>query len=171
MKRIISLALCAAVMLCLFGCASKINEPAVPVRFFYPLPTDSVSYGQEGGAITHELREGAGHEGDTNYLLNLYLLGPSAENLHNPFPADTKLVLLQVSNGIADLILSEPFAQLTGMDLTVACACLTLMLSELTGAHAVSVSVNGMQLDGQSRITMQVKDLLMTDTSAVPEAE
>lgn len=170
MKRIIALTLWVAAMFCLFGCAAKIDEPAEPVRFFYPRPTDSISFVQKDGAITHETRESAGHVGDHAYLLNLYLLGPSAEGLRNPFPSGTKLMFFEVRNGIAEVVLSEPFARLSGMDLTAACACLSLTVQELTGAQTVSIGVAGQQLDGQTRITMRLEDILRNDTSALPDA-
>lgn len=170
MKRILTLTLFAAMLLCLFGCAAKIDEPAEPVRFFYPRPTDSISFVQADGAITHETRESAGHVGDHAYLLNLYLLGPSGEGLRNPFPSGTKLMFFEVRNGIAEVVLSEPFARLSGMDLTAACACLSLTVRELTGAQTVSIGVAGQQLDGQARITMRLEDILRNDTSALPDA-
>ena len=170
MKRIIALTLYAAMLLCLFGCASRIDEPAEPVRFFYPRPTDSISFVQTDGAITHEVRESAGHTGDHAYLLNLYVLGPSAEGLRNPFPSGTKVMFFEVRNGIAEIVLSESFARLSGMDLTVACACLTLTIHQLTGAQTVSIGVAGQQQDGQNRVTMQVEDILRNDTSALPDA-
>ena len=52
------------------------------------------------------------------------------------------------------------------MDLTLACACITLTCLELPGVESVSISAQGSQLAGQQALTMSREDLLLEDLGA-----
>ena len=86
MKRMISLLLSLALLLCLPACAHHVDAPKEPVQFYYPWHTDQLQYGDPQGVITHELREAAGYTDRYSYLLNLYLRGPVTQGLRDPLP-------------------------------------------------------------------------------------
>ncbi len=53
-----------------------------PVTFYYP--RREYQYGAEDGVISSEQREASGHADDLHYLLSLYLIGPSSDELVSP---------------------------------------------------------------------------------------
>ena len=86
MKRFFCLLLC----LCLFlpGCSGELMKN--PVTFYYP--RQEYRYGAEDGVISSEQREASGHTNDLRYLLSLYLIGPSSDELVSPLPWGTRLL-------------------------------------------------------------------------------
>ena len=86
MKRFFCLLLC----LCLFlpGCSGELMKN--PVTFYYP--RREYRYGAEDGVISSEQREASGHANDLRYLLSLYLIGPSSDELVSPLPWGTRLL-------------------------------------------------------------------------------
>lgn len=76
------------------------------------------------------------------------LAGPADETLFSPFPAGVELRDLSLEEGILHLDLSEPYDGLTGMDLTLANACLTLTLCQLDGVSGVEITVDGAENSG-----------------------
>ena len=165
MKRLICLLLSLSLLLCLAACASKVDAPKEPVQFYYPRHTDQLQYGDTDGVITYELREAAGYADRYSYLLNLYLRGPVSQELRDPFPSGISVVSLETGAGSAELVLTDAFAQLSGMELTVACACLTLTLHNLTGIESLTVTTQNQQLGTEGKIVMNLSDILFMDNS------
>ena len=168
MKKCISFLLCLCLLASFWGCAPRTEAPQVPVRFYYPRTVDTIQYTASGGAFTYEDRESAGYTDNLPYLLNLYFRGPADSTLRNPFPTATSVTELKVYGNYAFLTVSDSFAQLTGMDLTVACACLTLTVTELTGAETLCLSTNSQLLDNHERLLLQAKDFLFMDDTTAP---
>ena len=70
------------------------------------------------------------------------------------------------------IVLSDFFSALTGMDLTLACACLTLTACELTGAKGITVSTETTLLDGNRSVSMTVEEVLLLDIcDTIPDPE
>lgn len=159
MKRLLCLLLTLILCFSLMACHDDQPKLQAPVNFYYPRlePT----YGTANGMIAPVSAEGAGFDQET--LLNRYLQGPADKDFVSPFPADTKLLSLTDKDTIINLQLNQNFAQLTGMDLTLACACLTLTTIELTGADTVRIFVKDSTLDGAPQIVMDRNCLTMLD--------
>ena len=51
------------------------------------------------------------------------------------------------------------------MDLTMACACLTLTLHSLTGIETLTVTTQDQQLEPEGKIVMRLSDILFMDNS------
>jgi germination protein M len=168
MKKCISLLLCLCLLLSFCGCARRVEAHQVPVRFYYPRTIDAIQYTASGGAFTYEDREGAGYTDNIPYLLNLYFRGPADATLRNPFPTATSVTELKVYGKYAFLTVSDSFAQLTGMELTIACACLTLTVTELTGAETLCLRTNSQLLDNHERLLLQARDFLFMDDTTAP---
>ena len=100
MKRFLCLLLC----LCLFlpGCSGELMKN--PVTFYYP--RREYRYGAEDGVISSEQREASGHTNDLRYLLSLYLIGPSSDELVSPLPWGTRLLGVSRENGTVTLELT-----------------------------------------------------------------
>ena len=168
MKKSISILLCLCVLLSLFGCADRAEAPQVPVQFYYPRTIDTIQYTINNGAFAYELRESAGYTDNIPYLLNLYFRGPADATLRNPFPTATSVTELKVYGKYAFLTVSDSFAQLTDMDLTIACACLTLTVAELTQVDTLCLRTNSTPFGNYDQLLLHVSDFLFTDDTTAP---
>ncbi len=161
MKRMLCLFLMLSLALCLFGCFGREKKPEEPVKFFYPRTV--AAYGSTDGVIAWELREAAGHREDYLYLLEQYFTGPQSQSLTRGFPRSVKVKDVQVIGTSAKIELNDFASLLTGLDLNVACACLTATIMELTGAQTVTIRAESALLDGNTAITMTREQLLLWD--------
>lgn len=137
MKRTISLIL----LMCLFlsGCSISGEWIKEPVTFYYV----HESYQKDmQEVIASEVREASGHRNDLAYLLALYSMGPSTENLKSPLPRNTKIILTECTADRIELNLSENALTITDADFTLASACIALTCMELTDAQQVTIICN-----------------------------
>ena len=163
MKKLFCLMLIISLLLC--GCATE--EPIEnPVLFYYRV--ENVGYFSTEGVIDSERREAGIRGDDYEYLLNQYLLGPEGQGFAATFPKGTAVMSLKEEDQRLDIQLSANFAQLTGLDLSLACACLTLTACRLTGAKTVRIRADNAMLDGSETITMEYSRLVLEDLCRVP---
>lgn len=170
MRRIIAILLALLLLPGLCACAQE-EELVAPVSFYYlraPLPNGEIIHGSADSVIAPELRESAGRETDYTYLLEIYLLGSLDPQLRSPFPLGTFLVDFKLENGNAILTLTDDFAELSGVDLSLACGCLTTTVLELTGAECVTIFADGVLIDGKDSLTFDRNSFLLFDDT-VPE--
>jgi len=73
--------------------------------------------------------------------IQMYLTGPVDASLRNPFPRDLTVTAatLREEDGVMELTLSEEYAQLTGIGLTLANSCLVWTLTEYDEVHQVEL--------------------------------
>lgn len=164
MKRTICLML-VLVFLLLSGCHySESGDILEPVEFYYPRVTKHFVYGAQDGVLTAEVREASGHVNDLSYLITMYLRGPQSANLRSPFPADCKLEEIRTGGNTLCIVLSGEFAELEGLEQTIACAALAktcLSLSQMQRIRIDSTSENK-----TFSITLTEDSLLLADQSA-----
>lgn len=159
--------LCILLALCLlplFGCAQPEDPIENPVFFYYRQKT--LTYDNENSVITKELRDAGRRADDTSYLLEQYLRGPQSETLLRTFPRGSRITL-QVQEDTAVIVVNSNFATLTGIDLTLACACLTLTVCELTGTEHALIQGQDVLLDGNQSIAMSRSSILLLDSSNI----
>lgn len=166
MKRLTALILCVALLLFLGGCAGKKGPLQKPVAFYYR--TAEVIYDGKTAMIGFEERESAGYEDNMIQLLNVYFAGPSSEKYRSPFPANLKAVSYSVLGSAVILELSSEFAQLSGVDLTIACACIAGTILSMTELDRVQISAADTPLDGQASIIMNRGNVLLLDMIGDP---
>ena len=156
--------LLAAFALLLAACAAPREEtPADGYELYYA----AWSEGEGGDAIRAsriQLAAGVSPETDAlaEELLTQLLTGPAPDGLRSPFPSGTRLQKISVSGGRATVDLSEQYAQLSGIDLSVADCCVTLTLTQLTGVNAVRVTVNGRELPYRTTQLLTAADALLS---------
>jgi len=138
MKKILALMLAALLALSLWGCNSP-EQQDDSVSFYYQRAGGEYLYGQEDGVIAAEPRDISGNRDNLNYLLTLYFHGPLDPALIAPFPADTTLVELVNEGSILKITLSNTFAQLENMELTIACTGLAKTCFDLCDAETVLI--------------------------------
>lgn len=76
-------------------------------------------------------------------------------------PEGTELLNWSVTDGVANLDLSESFGQLTGINLTKAEYCIVLTLTQLNGIDSVFITVDGKTLPGAAVNTLSASDVLL----------
>lgn len=163
MKRTFCIVLAFLLLLPLVACSQQKADIQDPVNFYYrkkdPAHSDT--------AISKELGEAQGHREDYSYLIGQYLKGPTDEVLQRTFPSGISVIELKIDGTTATLVLSDFFSTLSGLDLTLACACLTLTICELTGTEQLTVRTQSTLLDGNKSITMARKDIVLLDDCRV----
>lgn len=164
MRKLLCIVLAAVLCVGIFaGCKEKENFTD-PVNFYYR----SADFTYNQSAIASMEAEADGHRDDTIYLMNQYLRGPEDEAFEKTFPSGVTVLGLTVTGNRAEVLLSSPFAQLTGIDLTLACGCIAQTVMELTGVTTVQIRAEGENLDGTPFITMSRESLILMDIN-VPE--
>ena len=166
MKKLTLCILLFCLILPCFGCSNQ-ESVKTPVLYYYC--RSELSYDGAGSVITPEQRESAGHEEDIPYLLGQYLSGPKSSTLLQTFPTGTKLVSFTLEEKEAEVILNDGFAELSGMELTIACACITMTVTGLTEAETVHIRTESELLNNMEKITMSKDDLLLFDSSAATD--
>lgn len=167
MKRMCILLLIVVLLVSvLWGCKKEETEILSPVNFYYPKAV--YSYGNADSVLGSEQRETAGFEGNFQYIMNLYLQGPNTSSLVSPFPANSTVVSIYYNNGCAYLVLNDAFAELSGLDLTLACTSLAKTIAEMTNMKSVDISVEAHDLDGSNHILLNMEDILLLDGSTSP---
>lgn len=160
MKRLISWMLILVFLFGLIGCGEQTQEPQ-GIAFYYCLAEPDYNAGN--AALTAEYRTGVAQE-ELSQALELYLKGPLSSEFQSPFPQDLRLVVVYQDNSTVYLTFSGELATLTGLDLTIACSCLTLTTLAITGAEQVEIRTVAGLLDGQRAIRMNKNTLLLLDT-------
>ena len=167
--------LCLLLILSLFlsGCQIPGERIKDPVTFYYvqseyqsgnirpEFQTDITSI------IASEDREAAGHKDDLAYLLALYLMGPSEDDLVSPIPRGTQIFSVEETIAGISIKLSDTAKTMTDVEYTLACACLSLTCLELSNAEKVTVS------SGSRAVTMTRENLLLLEdvTTATEETK
>lgn len=154
MKKTISLFL--ILLFFLSGCTFSGERIKEPVNFYYL--RNNFDYRSNDGVIACEQREASGHLDNLSYLLALYRLGPSDEDLLLPFPEGTALLMMEATDEEIKLALGSNAANMSNAEFSLACACLTMTCLELTDAQCVTV------INGDHSITMTRDTIALTDT-------
>lgn len=143
MKRSLCLTL-ALLFLGLAGCTQKDDLQNPEACYYLRSETDYI-FGVSDGIIAFELKENS--YDSLEQFLNVYLSGPESKDLRNPFPTGSKIVSATETDSVVFLILTDSFASLSGMDLTLASACLAKTCFEATSCSAVRISAESAQLN------------------------
>lgn len=161
MKRIIIFSLALLLLVSSLGCSRQEDSIDVPVEFYYRKAT--LSYNSEQAVLCSETRESSGY--DLTGLFNNYLQGPITDECVSPFPAGVKVLAIDQSGSSLSIELSAPLAELSDINLTLACACLCKTAIGLTQCTTVEISVPNATLNGSTSIIMDEQHLLLLDNS------
>lgn len=165
MKRLFCLIICAVMLAALCGCTTQKQEFIDPVEFYYLLiqPENHIYHGSSDSIIAPEQREGYQIRNRMNTLIEVYLNGPATESFQSPFPANTRLITLDTNDKILTVILSDEIAELSGVDLVLACACLSRTFMELWNFETINIQAENEMLDGKPVITFDKSNFFLTD--------
>lgn len=151
MKQRISSLLLLALLLGGCGHYTQMREP---VTFYYVRQDYSSDM---RSVLDSEQWEVTGHKDDLNYLLSLYFMGPSREDLTSPLPPETKLISLEQSDSRMILTLTE--LSMSDADYTLACACLAQTFLGITDAQQITI------ISASKNVTIYKDNLVLQDTS------
>ena len=140
MRRMIILAL--AVCLLLPGCTSGQSGEEGSYQIYYSALSDP----KAESALGWEMRALSTRLEPVPALVRAMLDMPDTPSLSSPFPKGVRLLSWELEEGRLHLDLSEQYGGLTGVDLSVADACLTLTLCQLEGVESVYVTVEGSEI-------------------------
>ena len=165
MKRTLTFFLCLVMLATLCACTAQQQEFREPVSLYYLLiqPADHIHHGSEDSIISPEQREGYQIRDQISVLLETYLKGPATEFYESPFPVGTGLVSAELQGSTLTVTLTDAIAGMTGIELSLACACLSRTCIELWDLESVTIRAETMFLDGKAEITMTGENFLLTD--------
>lgn len=149
MKRLI----CFVLLFCFLfsGCTFVGERIKEPVTFYYVRENYRKNMDP---VIASEVREASGHRDDLPYLLALYSMGPSNDELQSILPRNTQITLTEYMDEGIVLTLSEGAAVMTDADFTLAGACISLTCMNLADIQQVTL------MCGERNITIQKDKLL-----------
>lgn len=150
MKKLLALCL-TALLLC--GCTHGTTADRT-TTFYYP--KKNYVYSISESVVGSEARECA--DESTEYLLRLYLLGPTDEHLESLYPQGTRLLEAKESGDALTVTLSDTGNRMTDAAFTLAGACLAQTFWE----HFSAVTVRS----GDREITLRPDTLVLEDTTA-----
>lgn len=151
-----------ASLLILSACQSQEPQNALHLWF----PSNSGAGDHTTQAVSYEISPEAETTGSETVetLSKALFTGPTGEGLRNPFPPGTELLRWELRNGQLDLVLSEEYGTLTGVDLTLADYCLTLTLCQLDGVDRVCLTVDGVS----EKHLLSPEDVIFTGAEEEP---
>ena len=169
MKQTILIILVCSLILGLCACSNENTKIEEPVKFYYCTVKDAENQEQKQEAILAEVRETNHYKReDLEGILNLYFKGPLSDNLQSLFPANTRIVNIIHNENAVFITLNEDFANLTGIDLSLACACIGLTVFDYTNVQILSIEAENNLLDNKSSITLLRENLLLNDNTDIP---
>jgi hypothetical protein len=137
-----------------------------PVQFYYR--NADISFESSSTVILSETIDCEGLESHVQ-CLQLYLQGPSSDRLVSPFPDGLQLRSVHMEGQDLIVVMSEELAQLSGLELMIACGCIASTCMELTGAQRIVIRAENERLDGKYEIILDKDSLLLLDTSLPKE--
>lgn len=162
MKKALILTVLLCLVLSLAACDFGYSQDSVV--FYYPRNPDRPTNTAVDTFYAGEKRETSGHTSDLRYLLSLYLQGPLSDDLVSPFPQGTQILDLQLLDRELHIRLNEEFSQLGGMDLTLACACISITCFDLADVDRITITAPATETSPAVEVTLTRQDLLLTDT-------
>lgn len=163
MKRTVTFMLVLFILLSFTACSSSADDLERPVAFYYCNNLESEDDFEN--VFIMELHEGVGYEDNRPALLSLYLAGPVNERYISPFPSGLKIISIKKENTNIQVVLSDEISELTGLDLILACTCLSKTIFGLYPCDRVTIAAATTQLDNRASITIRKETLVLTDHS------
>lgn len=151
MRRYKLCAAALALMLALTGCsAAVVQRPQYvnPIDFYYC--RQEPVFGSETGALAYETVELGRTDISVEEILALYFAGPISQTLRSVFPEGLACTRAELDGGVLTLHLNEAYSTLSGVELTLAAACLSMTLTQIEFVDSVRVETPGALLSQQA---------------------
>ena len=112
-------------------------------------------------SVEESLLDGLDTEQQLRVLMRILLDGPQSDGLQAIFPPHTSLLDVSLTNYTARVNLSGEYGQLSGIDLSLADACVTLTLTQLPAVYRVQLLADGEELDYRDKKLLRGDDALL----------
>ena len=161
MKKLI---LCLLVLLLLLGCADKpvhTAEPVMPFDFYYR--TVETDYNSEQGVIRPQTRDVDGLN-DYKQVFAAYMTGPADDDtLALPMPRGTVLNDVFRVQALLEFHFSEEYLSASGVDVSVADACIAKTAFGFDEITRVRILVEGAGKETKRDTMLDRSDILLSD--------
>jgi len=140
MKRFTALVSALCLLLALFGCSEFSQgrtKPSNPIRFYYRLAEDP--FNSDDGILGSERYDFGAKIPTLLEIFTQYFSGPTGETLVSPFPAGLEAKSVSLDNGVLTVTLDDSFSTLTGVNYTIAAACITRTMTQVEGVNSVCI--------------------------------
>lgn len=158
-KKVLPILLAVLLMLCACHVHGEKDTPEHPFAFYYA--RNKITYQKEDSVICAEMREYDPQTMTLEDLLTSYFEGPASSELSLPFPAGTKALSCRKEGAGVTVSMNEAYLRLSGINKSVADACLAKTLLGCSGADRVTILA-----PDDSTTTLTQKNLVFTDTGA-----
>lgn len=159
--------LCAA-LLAAGGCAVREPGAGDPDSRSYLIYYSALSDEEGESAVEGERRVLSQGQETIPGLMELLLEQPRSPELTTPFPSGLQLLDWQLQEGVLHLDLSDQYYSLSGINLTLADACLTLTLCQLEEVDSVYVTVEGHELPYRAIQQLSAENILLAGGADEP---
>lgn len=160
MKKATARLLLATMLLGLVcACAPSGKEDEEGLRLWFPIDPEEERLSDALGSCAYE-----GEERSVPALLSALMAGPPAERpeLIDTIPPGARVLSWSLEDRVANVELSAAYAELVGVDLTLADYCITLTLAQLPGVDGVRVTANGAGQSYRERQVLYPGDVLFS---------
>ena len=154
-------------VLLLAGCARLRSEPNGLSMDFYYQAADA-EFDSPTGALGVEVRTFEGTQWPTfDEILNIYFQGPRESGLLSPFPAELECLSTSLDDGVLTVILSDAFSSLTGINHSIASACLTNTLTQFQNVTGVCLETDADPESEKDTVVLANSDFVLQDIGAI----
>lgn len=160
MKKLFIVPIAIALIIFLVGCNATQPVMKNPVNVYYC--REKVDYNSDMGAFASKQLDFGNWEDRILPFLNFYISAPVGEGMISPFPAGAGINGIEYQDSLLNVQLNLQFSGLSASELSVACACISLTLFELTDAYSISFSfygINNETVAVMSRDNLKFKDI------------
>lgn len=170
MKQWIALTLCLVLLLsaCAVNQRTEIDRMDRAVKFYYC--TDLTEDEADDQVIEWEYRDLGENNISMKEMLKLYFQGPESLNLYSPFPTGLSVVYASVSEGRLLIRTDETLNQLSGVQRSLAAACLTMTVTQFPTISSVQILSGDQELTGDWAGRWTPEDFVLEDDSATSDA-
>ena len=169
MKRIFLLLLAGILM---FGVAcAPVEMPAEEEGYLIYFPTDALTSRGGDALVARRVPLEIGEmptQTEEAIAIVMALIRGTEENPH-PFGEHIYLRGLSITGRRAYVDVSPSYAEMTGIEMSLADYCITLSLTQLDGISAVSITAGGKELFHRPNAVLMERDVLLSDMEDVIE--
>ena len=169
MKKLIAFFLVFVSLCFCSGCGETSTPPELSYSFYYCAET--VSYQSPNGIITPESREITNPNLPLESVLKMYMQGPIMEGFRSPYPAGTVIEEIKIDASSVSILVSSHFARLSGIQLTVAGACLSSTVFSLCDAETVTISTQNEESVDALQLHFTRENMLLMDELTTNQIE
>lgn len=166
MRKMFCLFLSTLLLMPVFGC----QRPHSDTHYIFYYPRSDYGYNTQEGKFYNNIVEPELRKDITvlsiDKILDLYLEGPTDQSLINPFLKELSVESVRIDGEVLYIVVTDHLAELTGINLMIACACLGRTGMELSNTSSVYISCQTDLLDGKRSVLLHRDSILFVDTAA-----